>query len=326
MEKSVENVFSSDVVEQLLHYFKLDSKTTKLGDFENYVFEVQRDSSPYILRITHSSHRDEEEILSEIDWVNYLHENGVNVPKVFLSRNAKLIEKIEAQDGTCFYGCLFSKANGKLVKPNDELFNEKLFFHWGKETGKMHRLTKVYQPKLNKRSQWFDDDLLEIDRYVPTESRVIEQSKKLFDELDHLPQTKENYGLIHNDIHHGNFFYDGKSIDVFDFDDCCYYWYASDIAIPLYYACMAKSRDQTPNENEKFAELFLREFMNGYLQETKPPVDWKNHLTLFLHMRDITLYVALNKKTDHKERNDTVKEIIKQLKRRIENREPIVAI
>ena len=53
--------------------------------------------------------------------------------------------------------------------------------------------------------------------------------------LDSLPKDDDCYGLIHADIHQGNFFVDeNDNITIFDFDDCHYHWFAYDLAVPLF--------------------------------------------------------------------------------------------
>jgi hypothetical protein len=73
MEKSVEILFTEDILTCFLESFHLHTEVKKLGDFENYVFEAYRGNNPVILRITHNSHRSKDEILAELDWMNYLH-------------------------------------------------------------------------------------------------------------------------------------------------------------------------------------------------------------------------------------------------------------
>lgn len=325
MEQTVEAVYSKEIINKFLTAYELDNEYKLLGDFENYVYKVTKGNEAYILRITHSSHRSEEEIYGEIDWLNYLHKNGANVSTVFSSINNSLIEKQVAEDQTIFYACLFSKVNGNPVRSNDPNFNTTLFHNWGKEIGKLHRITSEYQPQTGVRKQWFEDDLFEIEKYVTDEPIVIDRTKEIIAKLNQLP--KEDFGLIHNDVHNGNFFFDGKEIYIFDFDDACYFWHVSDIAIPLYYACTSLFPNQSDQEEKTlFAKEFITSFIKGYAEEIQPPSNWKELLPLFLKVRDITLYSALNKKIAPKDRNERIQQWMKQIKNRIEQSIPIVSI
>ncbi|WP_251551232.1 phosphotransferase enzyme family protein [Neobacillus muris] len=121
--------------------FKLDRIGEKLGDFENFVFDVKREGKPSILRLTHSSHREKEEIISELDWMNFFHANGIHVPEVLQSVNGEFVEQIGPSS---FSAALFSKVPGRTVNVQSEPFDSPLFFTWGKTIGKMHQVTKSY--------------------------------------------------------------------------------------------------------------------------------------------------------------------------------------
>lgn len=328
MEKSVGILFTEDVLNYFLESFHLQTEVKKLGDFENYVFEAFRGDNPVILRITHSSHRDKNEIMAELDWMNYLHKQKVNCPEAFTSSKNQLIEDLQAGDGSFFYACLFSKVAGYPVKINSAEFNDQLFHAWGKAIGQMHSITKEYQPskEMKIRFSWEDEELLDIETYVPNEKEIIKNTNLLIKELKTLPKNKDNFGLIHSDIHSGNFFYDGECVHVFDFDDCSYHWFASDIAIPLYYSVLYGSKSASEMDREQFAINFLSHFTKGYVEYHPLPKDWKQQLPLFFMLRDITLYSVLHKKISPEERDDQINQMIEGLKSRIIKKEPIVKL
>jgi amicoumacin kinase len=328
MEKSVDILFTEDVLNYFLESFHLQTELKKLGDFENYVFEAYRENTPVILRITHSSHRDKDQILAELDWMNYLHNQNVKCPEAFKSLKNELIEALQASDGSFFYACLFSKVPGSPVKIKSPEFNDQLFQAWGKAIGQMHSVTKEYQPskEIKHRLSWEDEELLNIETYVPNEKEIIKNTKLLINELQSLLRTKDNFGLIHSDIHSGNFFYDSECVHVFDFDDCSYHWFASDIAIPLYYSVLYGYQSASEKEREQFAINFLSHFTKGYEEYHALPEDWKQQLPLFFMLRDITLYCVLHKKITPEERNDGINQMIKGLKSRIIKKDPIVKL
>jgi amicoumacin kinase len=326
MEKSVEVLFTQEVLNQFLKKFELESRVKKLGDFENYVFEVYRKDQPFVLRITHSSHRSLCEIEAELDWMNYLNENGVNCPKVFLSSNGHLIERFEALDESCFFACLYTKAEGFPVKTDSEYFSNELFHAWGRVTGHMHAVTKQYQPKkgLKLRPFWHEEELIDVSAYFPDEPEIIKNTSELVKELWALPQSTDNFGLIHTDIHSGNFFYDGKEVHVFDFDDCSYHWFTSDIAIPLYYSIFYGLRNVNKQEKIEFAHRFLIHFTEGYKECNPLPERWEEQLPLFLQLRDITLFTVFQKKIAPEDRDERLNQIINEIKQRIIQKETIV--
>ncbi len=324
MEHSVEKQFTTEILNKILATYQLDSNVKKLGDFENYAFEVYQNGVAKILRITHSSHRSQKELESELDWIQYLHSHGISIPAVFISPNGKTVEAFEAED-SFFYASLFEKAPGKPVKVED--FDEKLFRIWGKVTGKMHRVTKEYRPGANiqPRSHWNGNDLLELEYYYPKEDKeALAAALKVIQEIEKLPITQESYGLLHTDIHSGNFFYDGETIHVFDFDDSCYHYFAVDIAIPLYYSTISKHYFGTKLERNEFAKEFLKAFLEGYREENELSQECLETIPLFLKQRDIELYAVFSKKVPMEERNARLQHWIQVIKARIERNEAVV--
>ena len=328
MENSVEAIFTKEVLNGFLACFQVRANVKKLGDFENYVFEVYRGGQPMVLRITHSSHRNKAEIEAELDWMNYLNQNGVNCPKVFQSSSGQLIECMKASDGTFFYACLYSKVEGTPVKVNSDQFNAQLFQSWGKAIGKMHAVTKHYQPKEGEKLRpfWHEEELLEVEKYFPNDPEIIQRTGELRKELIELPQNRDNFGLIHSDIHSGNFFYDGEFVNVFDFDDCSYHWFTSDIAIPLYYSIFYGLESASEDEKNEFAHHFLTYFCKGYEECNTLPVSWQEHLPLFLKLRDITLFSVFHKKIAPEVRNEKLNLLLNNIRRRIIQKEVIVKV
>lgn len=329
MEISVEKVFTEEILDLAVQQFSLQKERRKLGDFENYVFEVWRDGEPFILRLTHSTHRNKEELLAEIDWMEYLFTFGMNVPNVTPAKNGEIVVTFPAEDGTFFYGSLFSKVPGEQISVRSEKFNQELFYQWGKTIGRMHHVTKSYKRNINipSRPQWDEDELLMLEKYIPEEEDlVVANTKDLLQKLSFLEKNSDQYGLIHTDIHSGNFFYDGTDIHVFDFDDCCYHWFCSDIAIPLYYSALYKFFDGSKEDRNAFADLFLQYFLKGYITENSLPEDWKKQIPLFLRLRDVTLYSVLHKKIAPEDRDAGVQKELAEIKSRIEKNEAIVDI
>ncbi|MEK3855352.1 phosphotransferase enzyme family protein [Cytobacillus sp. FSL H8-0458] len=327
MEKAVDSLMTDEVLHHFLSIFSLDIVNyKKLGDFENYVYEASKAGEELILRITHSTHRKLEELLSEVDWMSYLGSEGVKVPKIVPSQNGNMVEALEAGDGSVFYAGLFSKAEGKPISVRGPEFNKELFHAWGRAVGKMHAATKSYVPSADivPRMQWDEEELLTVEKYIPEEDQLIVMNTKvLLDMLHTLPKHINNYGLIHTDIHSGNFFYDEKDIQVFDFDDCCYHWFASDIAIPLYYSLLYKFKEANPAEVNIFGRVFLDSFLDGYQQENEIPGDLEKQLPLFLRLRDITLYSVIHKKIAPEDRDPQLLVMMKSIKDRIERNAPI---
>ena len=128
----------------------------------------------------------------------------------------------------------------------------------------MHALTKDFSPsrKEYRRSEWDQDGYLDFERHLPPSQTLVRESgKRIIDTVRTLPRGRDSYGLIHTDAHAGNFFVEDGKISIFDFDDCAYNWFASDIAITLFYSTV-NMRDEA--KKLEFTEMFMEKFLEGY--------------------------------------------------------------
>ncbi len=321
MEREVELQFSNEILFEAAKRFNLSTDSLKLlGSFENYVYEGDRNGESYILRLTHSSHRSTNMVLGELEWINYLANNGVSVAKSLYSINGKLAEEIYIENDY-FIVSLFEKAKGELVRRITlNLFNRDLIIEWGKVIGQMHRVTKNFQPSREefKRPQWHEDELMNFTKYLPIEDKqIVDIGNGLLGYLKNLPMTIDDYGLIHTDVHSGNFFVDEGKITVFDFDDCSYQWFISDIAIALYYTIWWRCSDYSKEDKKAFADYFLDAFMEGYISENKLEDFWVDEMPYFLKLRDLTLYTVFHKKLDINNLDENYKKLLGKIRARI---------
>ncbi|WP_285769455.1 phosphotransferase [Peribacillus sp. SI8-4] len=327
MEASIERIFTPDMVELAGRFFQVDAgKPVKLGDAENYVFEVYRDGTPYILRLTHQSHRAKDQVLAELKWMEYLQDKGCAVPRVLHSRNQNLVEVVKGLDGSEFHCCLFEKAPGARVKLSDGNHKGDLFYVWGKTIGQQHQITKDYIPGHYRRMDWHEEELLDAAYYqADAPEQVLRQQEAIIRKLKDLPVHRDNFGLIHSDIHQGNFHYHEGKIYVFDFDDCSNHWFASDLAIPLYYLIWSLEREGVANLNG-YAATFMKEFIRGYEAENELSREDYEAIPLFLKVRDLTLYNFFYKKYDWKKEDRQWNEAVRTIEKRIIENRPIVHI
>ncbi|RIW29595.1 hypothetical protein D3H55_18530 [Bacillus salacetis] len=328
MEKWVEELFNEEILQKAADYFGGDiSSAKKLGDFENYVYEIHKDGKPYILRLTHSSHRDKGQIVAELEWVNYLHLKTVNVSPASQSAGGNLVEEIPAGESS-FFVCLLDKAPGVPVGVQSDLLGSALYREWGRTVGKMNRVTRDFKKGSSHREQWYDDDLLKnISSYLPEEDQeIIEGAGEIIKTLHSFTTNRDEYGLIHSDIHLGNFFYHEGEIHVFDFDDSSYHWFSSDIAIPLYYSTWGKMGKSSLEERSAFGEEFLTNFLVGYFKENELHDQWIKRIPVFLKLRDIVLYTVFHKKFDINNLSDREAAAVAGIRKRLMEGELMVEL
>jgi Ser/Thr protein kinase RdoA (MazF antagonist) len=154
MDDIIKQAMNESIIEKAEKLF--DIKKEELFDlkgFENFVYGY----NDKVIRFVHSYHRAYNDVLAEIEFIDYLRKNGASVPQVFLSVNGNISEKIMCDEHHYFTVSLFSKAEGTFVKKEE--MNEELFYTLGKNIGLIHKLTKEYQPQ-HKRYEWYEEDYI----------------------------------------------------------------------------------------------------------------------------------------------------------------------
>ncbi len=323
MEITVERVFTNEILARAASLFHVTVEETPLGDFENYIFKAKdKGDEDYVLRLTHSSHRSKKEVEAELDFLRYVAENGAKVAGPLYSISQNLVEEIVAEDGTFFYASLFTYAKGEQVKGEESAYWGDTYFEaWGKAIGQLHRLTRDY-PKTDYRDTWEEDENSIVNELE--DEKVKEIATVLMDEIKTLPIEKETFGLMHGDIHPGNFHYDGKELTIFDFDDATYNYFIHDLAMVLYYSVLFTP--WTVEEKTTFARKQLQVLRKGYEYEHRLADSWYESLPLFLRLRDIGLYGTLQKKFKGKVMPDNFRKLSEELYERIIKNEAIVNI
>ncbi|MFH1374239.1 MAG: phosphotransferase [bacterium] len=320
MIKAIQQLYNDRILGDAMKRFGIaPDKIKKLGSFESYVYEYEKNGQEYILKITHTLRRTAAYIMGELDFVNHLSDGGAAVARAVPSETGNFVEEIEADSGR-FLAYAFEKARGH--HPGEEDWNDSLFAAWGQVIGRMHALTKSYRPAdpSYRRQQWHKDEDLKVDRHLPADQILVrDRFDQLMDRLRVLPTDNDSYGLVHEDVHHGNFVVHNGSITVFDFVDCHYHWFADDLAVALFYA----HRDSKSGGTTDFARRFLSCLLEGYGRENSFDSQWLNHFQDFLKLRELILYILLHKEGID-DLNPWSERFMQGRRESIENRTPII--
>jgi len=294
MDQLIKDRYNDTILQEAMRRYGITkSQIHSLDAFESFIYEFERGSHAYILRIAHSLRRSESLLLGEVDWINYLAEGGVSVARAILSESGKLVEVIEDQWGGAFLVTAFAKARGQA--PWD-LWAPKLYESYGEMIGRIHTLSKSYQPKQIawKRPDWNDALFEFVERYLP-ESESIAKNKytDICHHVNTLAKDRESYGLTHQDAHGNNLFVDEMGqITLFDFDECAYNWFINDIAVALFYIV------QDAEDWRAFTEEFMLHFLRGYIQACPLDFTWLKEISSFLKIREIELYAVMHRDFD----------------------------
>ncbi|MGG0239447.1 phosphotransferase enzyme family protein [Bacillus rhizoplanae] len=307
-------------VKQALKYFggKEESCVKLSSGFQNEVYEYTYEGEQRILRITPSSRRNLKQVQSELDFIRSLQEGGVNVSLPVASCFGNDIERIDIDEEALFITS-FLKAPGQFVNvANEQEWNMRLFQNWGQTIGKMHAVAKrnhshdeeyerpIWKPSVNSMNL-----LLSISKTLAV------SYEKIITEVQMLSKERDTYGLIHNDLHQGNFFVQDNILTIFDFDDCSFCWFAQDIAASFYHAVW-QGLSVRP-EHVSFPQEFMKYFIEGYNKEHTMNKEILRQIPLFLKLREVFLFTLFHEVWDAKNLEDWQAYTLQDLRYRIEH-------
>lgn len=269
--------------------YSIDSKKLNfVGGFENSVYSFPKNDQEYFVRIGNSKHMTFELVEAEIDWLLYLVGKKVPAVRPISSTSGQHVESVNMAD-VAYNVVAFEKAEREHVNHRDPMsWNSEIARDWGKVIGKMHSVTKKYTHKTSRRYEY--NPGLDSFLYKKESKEIRDYIEDLFLSIQHLPKTDDSYGLVHSDIHTGNFFVKENKISaVLDFDRACYKWFVSELAIALYYPLYLTKLRMDTDEQRKFVSSFFPVFLEGYETENKLVSKWSDHLDLFIRARDVIL-------------------------------------
>lgn len=275
------SIFQRKEVQQLFHAYGIDTAhATLIRSNTNLIY----DCGTAIIRLTPATVRTRLDIASELAWLAYLREEGAPVVEL-ISDSEPITLNIDA---FTFWGVIFTKIQGRKVEAKD--WNAAHFARLGQLTGLLHRLGRAYQwTKPFNYRPW--DKIPEFENFPKLAQTIpggVELHQAVVAHIKNLPTNPSNYGLVHYDIHHGNYLLQADgSLVLFDFELCCQTWYVYDVAIVLYYA--ANHLENLAKVN--FLNDFLENFWSGYTQEyQKPSKEERAFIPTFLLYRDLMVY------------------------------------
>ncbi len=303
--------------------------TPMVGGHVTHVYSFAKDGKDCVLRITPPNEEiDLPAMRAILPWMHYLADGGASVAAPVPSQSGNLIETIE-QDGHTYIAVAFERAPGiRGEELTFDQWNDALFARLGQTAGKMHALAKGYTPPDPdlKRPAWNAavNCYHPPEPFPPSEAIAAEKQARIVEVVQALPKDRDSYGMIHADLHGGNFFVDvdTHTITVFDFDDCAYGWYVMDIAMSVFdMLVLYRGADR-----EAFAARFLRSYLQGYRAENTLSAFWLGQLPHFLKLLEIGVYADVHTYYDPADTDSWVGWFMANRKERIEHDVPYVVL
>lgn len=238
---------------------QLFSKMLRTQDNDHYLVTLA-DGTRYVVRVYQLGTRlgrQESDYLYELDWLSFLHEEGLPVSYPIARADGQYLGSLNAPEGLRYYA-LFSLALGRPMSLN----NEEQLFILGRDMARIHLASNKYEQK-HERQKMDLEFLVDI---------PVERIKKYWDEeraddlevmlisaeeakaeiqalIDNEMHTEDGWGPIGGDFHHGSvFFNEDNNPTFFNFDWCGYGWRAYDIAVFLFNTNLIHKRSSELSE------------------------------------------------------------------------------
>lgn len=262
------------------------SSIEHIGDRGNSVFSFRNSKGDLqILRFTDPDFRSFEELLGELTFVDHLHAVGVPVAESVATKDGRSAFVAECESGNLICSSI-AYATGLEVQEGSLDWNRDFFMEWGRNLGLIHQAAAHFKPSQGfKRWQWEGEILIaRAEQLIPVEDKEsLKEFHEVMDFCRGLPKSPDEFGLIHADHAPQNFRYNPqtKEITAFDFGNCCYHWFISDVAIAL------STVRRKPNREEIRAGI-----LEGYSSVRALPSGHDKLIDLFIRLRVVYVYLS----------------------------------
>ena len=274
-------------------HYNFDRKTLQFISAGNYAtkyfYSFIKHDKAYILRFAKRNASYINQTKAEMDWLYYLSGKGLNVSNPLKTVDREFAISVE-ENGETYIIAAYSMAKGRLFDVNNpNLWNEKVFYSWGKIMGDMHRETKNYKPTnvTYKRPEFTNFIGVNIKNF-PSVNKIAEE---LINEIMDLPKNRDSYGLIHHDLGPTNFLINGEQVNVFDFDNCAYAWFALDIGAALTFGIWFGRYNDAGYD---FTNDIFKHFLAGYLFANHLDDFCLSKIPMFLKLYQLAGFAHMN--------------------------------
>ena len=294
-DKKTNNIFEQARERYQLNGYELQAVAGHEGGRNDIYICSLNGEKKYVLRISTTGDRTEEDYLAETEFVHYLAVDGALVADVIPSKNGRLVEHIASENDTdkaVGFASLFEFAKGMLLCDNGYRYREgapltEYFYNTGKTLGAIHRLAKSFTPK-HRRADYFDKFNMDyIGKLIPDEYAELKAAiADRIRQFKEFPRTPDNYGLVHFDFCDGNYHVDLNTGDVtaFDFDNCCYCWYMFDLAHLWTHGVGWFMQERDAAKRREGMEWYFSHILSGYRSETDVSEEELSRLPLYIDM------------------------------------------
>ncbi len=268
----------------LANYGLAGAETHLLGSLWNRVYRVKAENGQqYSLRLCSLQIQNKQVVEDELNWTELVaNQHVLQVPRPVRNLQNELITVVATAEGQRL-SCLFEWVIGE---PAQNQLTPSVMHQIGIAVAKLHEIARKFSPPLVEND--FRNDYRYGRRLAASHKEwIVEHQAELgienvtllhsavdwlLDELTRIGETDDSYGIIHADLHFGNFLVQDGEICVIDFDQvgCGHYLY--DLALLMV---------ELVNEPVDYSEC-LHAFKAGYQQTVALPFMLESELDPFI--------------------------------------------
>jgi len=268
----------------LENYGLVEAKTQLLGSLWNRVYRVEANNGHlYSLRLCPLAIQDRRSLEEELVWLELIaSQQQVRVPRPVRNEQQALITTLSTA-GSKRLSCLFEWVEGEPAKEN---LTSSVMRQIGQAVASLHQIAREFGGSFQEndfRSGYRYDSRLAASHRDWIEVHQAEIGVEnvglldaavtwLIEELKCIGEANDNFGIIHADLHFGNFLVQGEQVSVIDFDQlgCGHYLY--DLAVLMV---------ELFTEVEDWAESW-EDFKEGYQQIAALPFQEEKEINPFV--------------------------------------------
>ncbi|CAN5430878.1 phosphotransferase enzyme family protein [soil metagenome] len=253
----------------------------------NFTYVCDIGEQRAFLRFAHESDRTRDDIEREMELLIWLAAQQIAANEPIRSSSNALVESVETETGA-FHAVMLTRVIGK--NHEFEQLDGGTAQRWGAAIGSLHA-TLANAPENLRRGPGFWQKSLDHASLEESGFPAIVQREaiRLSEALAELPQTPENYGLIHCDLELDNVFDQESRFALIDFDEYCSGWFAFDLA---------KAFSEGLSETEVATTPLIDDFIAGYRSEHALSEQMLQAIPIMLRLSNLNSSVRVRRSLD----------------------------
>ncbi len=260
------------------------AKTQLLGSLWNRVYRVEaKNGRLYSLRLCAPVIQEKRSVEEELAWLELIvNQQQISVPRPVRNQHQELITVVSTAEGTRL-SCLFEWIEGE---PTKNRLTPEIMHQIGRSVATLHEIARQHGGPFHENGfrsryqygrclavshrEWIAEHQVKIGTENAT---FLERAVTwLVEQLERIGETSDNFGLIHADLHFGNFLVRDGAVSVIDFDQLGNGHYLYDLAT---------LNVELLNEPEEYVERW-HSLKAGYQQVTALPFKDERELNPFI--------------------------------------------